>query len=65
MPNRLLWVQDSDDHWSVSFDAEPLCEVTRSRQFDVSSLDQALTGTHSSFESAAAQVQAWVRWSGR
>ncbi|MBM7804154.1 hypothetical protein JOE58_003405 [Curtobacterium luteum] len=65
MPNRLEWVRDAEDHWKVSFGADQLCEVTRARQYVVSSPDRSIRGAHSSLEGARAQVQAWVRWSGR
>ncbi|OIH94825.1 MULTISPECIES: hypothetical protein [unclassified Curtobacterium] len=65
MPDRLRWVHDSDDHWNVLLGSEIVCDVTRADQFCVDSPDHSLVGAHSSFESAAAQVQGWVRWTGR
>lgn len=65
MPDRLRWVHDSADHWNVWLGSEVVCDVTRTDQFTVGSPDNSIAGAHSSLESAAAQVQGWVRWTGR
>lgn len=65
MPDRLRWVRDSADHWNGLLDTEVVCDITRTDTYTVDSPDHSLTGGHSSFESAAAQVHGWVRWTGR
>jgi len=62
MPDRLRWIPDSKDHWNVWLGATLVCDVTRANRFLLDSPGHDLVGAHSSMESAAAQIHAWVRW---
>ncbi|PYY55891.1 hypothetical protein DEJ17_12485 [Curtobacterium sp. MCSS17_011] len=51
------------DFWSASrSDGTLLGDVTRSDQYAAHSADNAVTGTHSSLESARSQIEAHARW---
>ncbi|MGN8051425.1 hypothetical protein ACTJKO_17250 [Curtobacterium sp. 22159] len=63
MPHRLEWTHDTVDHWEARIGSTTICDVTRTDHFTVDSPGHAISGEHSSFESAVSQVQAWVRWS--
>ncbi|MBT2500950.1 hypothetical protein [Curtobacterium sp. ISL-83] len=65
MPDRLRWEHDTENHWNAWMGPDVVCGVTRGNQYVVDSPGRVISGAHTSFESATAQVQAWVRWRSR
>jgi len=62
-PSDLVWTAVTADSWSASrSDGTLLGDVTRTNHYSAHSADNAVTGTHSSLESARSQIEAHARW---
>ena len=59
----LVWTAVTANSWSASrSDGTLLGDVTRTDQYSAHSADNAVTGTHSSLDSARSQIEAHARW---
>jgi hypothetical protein len=59
----LVWTAVTADSWSASrWDGTVLGDVTRTDQYFAHSADNAVTGSHSSLDSARSQIEAHARW---
>ncbi|WIE76271.1 hypothetical protein [Curtobacterium sp. MCSS17_007] len=58
----ITWRQDSETTWTARAGDAVVATITLGRQYELLSADDAVRGSHSSFGSAQAQLEAHHQW---
>ena len=61
-PHPLTWRQDDPDCWSAWADDRLVARIRLRRQYELTSEDGDVRGSHSALGSAQAQLEAWYQW---
>ncbi|OEI68421.1 hypothetical protein [Curtobacterium sp. ER1/6] len=60
--HNLTWRQDTETSWSAVAGDRVVARISLERQYELTSADGAVRGSHSALGSAQAQLEAWYQW---
>jgi hypothetical protein len=61
-PQHVVWQHDQGEHWTARVDRLVVASIDGGQQYELTTEDGQVRGSHSALCSAQAQLTAWYSW---